>query len=139
MLKNSYFKSGILLLAFTLVLPLAACKRQAPLRNWVDMPVVGAKNGPVAKEKVKEVILEACKNRGWAAREVSPGLIRAELNARQKHSATIEIPYSGASYSIIYKDSFNLRYNPATQTIHNQYNNWVINLRRDIDIRLAQK
>jgi hypothetical protein len=132
------FKFGLPLLVFLLLPLLAACVRQAQINNFVNLPVAGANSGPLAPDKVKSVILEACKNRGWVAREIAPGLISASLTARS-HSAQIEIPYSGSSYSIIYKNSANLKYNAEKQTIHNQYNNWVIYLRQDIDVALAQR
>jgi hypothetical protein len=107
MSKKHLSKYWIPLLAFLLALPLGACVRQAQINNFVDLPVAGANSGPLASDQVKSVILGACKNRGWVARETSPGLISASLTARS-HSAQIEIPVSGSSYSIIYKNSANL-------------------------------
>ena len=137
MLKNNFFKPGILLLALFLVLPLAAC-RQAHLSNFFDLPVTGVRSGSLTKEQVKSVILAACKARGWAAGETEPGLISATFTSRV-HTAQIEIPYTSAKYSIIYKNSNNLKYNAQKQTIHKWYNKWVSDLRREIDDGLARK
>ena len=132
MSKKNFFKIWLPLLVVFLALPLAAC-RQAPISNLVNMPV----SGVTKSDQVKKVILEACKKRGWVAREISPGLISATLEARQ-HRAQVEIPYNGTKYSIIYKDSQNLKYNASKNTIHRQYNNWVDYLRKDIEVGLAQ-
>jgi hypothetical protein len=138
MSKNHVLKPWIPLLVLALILPLAACRRQAPISNVIDMPVSGARSGSLTKEKAKEVILAACRKFGWAAREIEPGLIRADYAARS-HTATIEIPFSSTRYSIIYKHSTNLKYNAQRQTIHNQYNHWISNLRQEIDTNMAYK
>ena len=136
MSKKSFLKIGILLLVLSLALPLAAC-RQRQLTNLVDMPVAGSRNNTLAPAQVRKVILDACARRGWVAREISPGLISAKIEARS-HMAQVEIPYSGTSFSIIYKNSSNLKYDASKNTIHNQYNNWVDYLRKDIEVGLAQ-
>jgi hypothetical protein len=138
MSKKFFFQLWFLLLVFLLVFPLAACVRQSSLVNVYDAPVTWTGGSSPATAKVKNAILAACMSRGWEAREVRPGLISASLSARGKHTAVVEIPFSGTSYSIIYKDSVNLRYNAAKQTIHSQYNTWIHNLRHDINVRLAQ-
>jgi len=133
--KSNFFKPWIPLLALVLVLPLAACKKSY-VNNFSDVPVV-ASRGSLTKDKVKAVILTACVTRGWVAREIEPGLISATITAK-KHSAQVEIPYTATRYSIIYKNSVNLSYNPQNQSIHSRYNRWVSNLKRDIDVGLAR-
>ena len=126
------------LLVLLLVFPLAACKRQAaPINNVIDWPLT--RGEALATTKVKTAILAACAERGWVAREVRPGLISAALSTdRNKHSAQIEIPYSGTNYSIIYKHSENLNYDANRQTIHNRYNAWVKYLRQSIEAQLVK-
>ena len=133
--KKIFFKPGLLLLALVMVLPLAACKKSY-VNNFNDVSVA-ASSGSLTKDKVKGVILASCANRGWVAREIEPGLISATITAK-KHSAQVEIPYTGARYSIIYKNSVNLSYNPQNQSIHSRYNRWVNNLKHDIDVGLAR-
>jgi hypothetical protein len=76
-------------------------------------------------EKVEKAILSASRKRGWSPRAIKPGLIEARITVRS-HRATIEIPYSKNSYSIIYKDSYNLNFKNGT--IHRNYNGWVTKL-----------
>jgi hypothetical protein len=130
------FKPWLPLLLLVLAMPLVSC-RQAPLKNLVNHPVAGARNDALAASQVRTVILEACRQRGWVAREISPGLISATIQKR-KHRAQVEIPYTGTSFSIIYKDSTNLNYHAGKHSIHNQYNNWVDYLRQDIESGLAR-
>ena len=136
MSKKNFFKIWLPLLVFILALPLVAC-RQHQVQNLVDLPVAGSRNSAVASSQVRKVILDACKKRGWVAREISPGRISASIETR-KHMAQIEIPYSGTRYSIIYQNSRNLKYDASKNTIHNQYNNWIDYLRKDIEVGLAQ-
>lgn len=138
MSSHRLLKFGAPLLALLLAWPLAGCMRQAPLKNLLNQPVTGAAGGGLSSDQVKRAILAACQKREWVARELSPGVISATLDVRNKHSAQVEIPYTGASYSINYKNSSGLKYNAQNGTIHNQYNNWVLYLRQDIDAALAQ-
>lgn len=143
MSKSVFFKYGLPLLALALFPPLAACKT-GYVNNFFDLPVP-AGSGAQTKDKIKGVILVACLGRGWVAQEIQPGLIRATMTVpcmhhctAATHSAQIEIPFTGARYSIIYKNSANLNYDPQKQIIHKQYNKWVNNLRQDIDVGLAR-
>ena len=136
MSKKSFLNIGIPFLILFLALPLAAC-RQRQVANLYDLPAAGARNNALAQTQVRKVILDACQKRNWVAREISPGLISATIETRN-HMAQIEIPFSGTRYSIIYKNSRNLKYNSSKNTIHNQYNNWIDYLRKDIEVGLAQ-
>ena len=127
----------LLSLALSLTLGLTACMRQAALQNPANLPVMSASGKALKPAQVRQAILDACREKGWIARELTPGVISASLAVRA-HNAEVEIPYSGTNYSILYKHSSNLDYNAADRTIHNQYNNWVDYLRRSIDARIAE-
>jgi len=133
-------KQGFIILSLVLLLSvfcLSGCMRQAPLQNPSNLPVYGATGKSLSEAQVKQAILKGAREKGWVAREMGPGLIVASLAVRS-HLAEVEIPYSGSSYSIIYKRSQNLDYKPQDNSIHNQYNNWVDYLRRAIDAQLAE-
>ncbi len=92
---------------------------------------------PTASEaQVKAAILEAGASLGWSMKAKRPGLIIGILSLRS-HMAEVEIPYSRTSYSILYKSSSNLDYDPTKRTIHSNYNGWVQNLDGAIRARLA--
>lgn len=118
-------------LAALLVATLAGC-RTAPIKN-VDKATVppGA-----TQEQVQKAILEAGASLGWQMKVKEPGLIVGVL-ALRTHLAEVEIPFSAKSYSIRYKSSSNLDYNPADKTIHTNYNGWIQNLDGAIRARLS--
>lgn len=118
------------------LLLLAACKT-APVYNVSSEPVNSVSGQPaLSVEQVENVIIGAAIKRGWKPRVVNTGLIEARLDLRQ-HTAVINISYSPTSYSIQYVDSQNLHYRNGE--IHRNYNNWITNLSRDIQLGLWQE
>lgn len=114
----------------------AACKT-APVYNVSSEPVNSVSAQPaLSVEQVENVIIGAAIKRGWKPRVVNSGLIEARLDLRQ-HMAVINISYSPTSYSIQYVDSQNLHY--SNGEIHRNYNNWITNLSRDIQLGLWQE
>ncbi len=85
--------------------------------------------------------------------DVEPGLIRCELNYKTEHKAWGDIPYTAEGYSILYKNSENLRYQPPSQpdpdnisgyadkleTISGHYNNWIQALNANIQQELRHQ
>ena len=61
---------------------------------------------------------------------------RYALNVRS-HQAVVSIPYTAKAYSILYKDSSNLKYDEAAQTIHENYASWIQRLDGAIRSRLS--
>jgi len=87
-------------------------------------------------EEIQAVILESCLSRDWTPRLEGDGSITATIDVRGKHSATVRIPFSSDSYSILYVSSENLDYNPKRESIHRNYNGWVVKLSQTISYRL---
>ena len=56
------------------------------------------------------------------------------LNVRS-HQDQVLIPYTTKTYSILYKDSSNLRYHPEKRTIHVNYAKWIERLDNEIKAR----
>jgi hypothetical protein len=65
-----------------------------------------------------------------------PGEIIGTLNIRS-HQAVVSIPFTTKTYSILYKDSSNLKYNAEKQTIHENYTGWIQRLDGAIRSRLT--
>jgi uncharacterized lipoprotein NlpE involved in copper resistance len=125
----------IITLAIAVVtLALAGCPHQAPVYNVNNATVVTNVNN-VSSEQVRQAIIRAGGGLGWIITEVGPGELEGTLNLRS-HTAKVSIPYSTKSYSIIYKDSVDLDYNG--ETIHSNYNGWVQNLQKAIQVQLTQ-
>ena len=94
-----------------------------------------ALEGRIAK-KVTKAIVEAGTGLKWSMAVVKPGQIVGTLFIRS-HTAVVDIPYNTKTYSIIYKDSTNLKYNADKQTIHENYRGWIQNLDNAIKGRLS--
>ena len=109
-----------------------------PIMKLDNYPVSSLSDGsPQSQEAVKRAILRACSQRGWTARLVNSGLIEANILVRT-HRATVEIPFTASSYSIVYKNSSNLNYKKGGK-IHRNYNRWVSNLANSIQQELGVK
>ena len=67
---------------------------------------------------------------------LEPGNIRATLHNRS-HMAAVDITYNTKTYTITYKDSANLKYNPEDNTIHPAYKKWIQYLDNAIKGKLA--
>lgn len=118
------------------LLLLAACKT-VPVYNVTNEPVNNVSvETNLTLDQVEKVIVGAAIKRGWKPRVVNSGLIEARLDLRQ-HSAIVNIAFTSSAYSINYVDSQNLHYNNGK--IHRNYNNWVTNLSRDIQLGLWQE
>jgi hypothetical protein len=102
----------------------------AQVLNYEDQPITAS----LTAAEVKKGIMKAGAGRGWKMKESGPGELTAMIHVRT-HTATITISYSAKSYSIMYKDSTNLKYKNGK--IHRNYNNWVKFLKDDIDLELS--
>lgn len=118
-----------LFVAFAIIGTLAGCARTAPVQQVHSTVSAGH-----TADQVKTAILKAGHKREWIMSENGPGVIKARLQARD-HSAEVKITYSATSYSINYENSRNL--NAENGKIHNNYNRWVNNLDRDIQLNLS--
>jgi len=83
---------------------------------------------------VKTAIIKAGLSLGWGMKPVKPGVIIGTIYVRD-HMAKVQITYNLKNYSILYKDSANLKYDGTT--IHKNYNSWVVNLERRINSHLS--
>lgn len=127
-MKNLLAKFFIL---FAAVGVIAGC-RTAPVYNVEQQSIVTTVQN-VKTDDVRKAIIRAGASLGWQMRDVKPGHIVGTLNLR-KHMAKVDIKYSTKSYSILYKDSQNLKYDGSS--IHKNYNGWIQNLQRNIDVQL---
>jgi hypothetical protein len=125
-------KTAKLLLGLVVVSVLAACMRTAPIYSVSDTPVVANKPDPTMDD-VRKAIIRAGASLGWQMAESKPGLIVGTLNLRE-HQAVVDVSYTPKTYSINYNNSANLDYDG--QTIHKNYNGWIMNLDRAIRAQL---
>jgi hypothetical protein len=107
------------------------------------IPVQNVENAPINASStnydlsdVTNAIKRAGIGLGWQMKEQTPGHIIGTLHLRN-HTAIVDITYTLDDYSINYKDSTNLKYNPSNNTIHKNYNGWIQNLTNAIDVQLV--
>ncbi len=120
------------LLTLLLTVTLAACTTAA-LQNVNSAKYgVSATDSQRTLSQYETAIIRAGADRGWVFQRIAPGHLEGTIDVRDRHRATVDIYFDTEEFSIIYKDSDNLNYDAAGNTIHRNYNNWVNNLEQDI-------
>jgi hypothetical protein len=93
------------------------------------VPVVDFKNIPVATgdaarklsaDQVRQAIMTAAAAERWDITPVREGVLLATYRKGDKHRIDVEISYDAQSYSVVYKDSYNMRYTPE-ETLASPY------------------
>ena len=110
--------------------------RTATVYNVKDAPLVAATNKKLTTDDVQQAIIRAGASLGWIIKPVSPGVLEGILDVR-KHRAVVTISFDLEKYSILYKDSENLKYDETDLSIHGNYNKWVRNLDNKIRVQLS--
>tara|TARA_R110002072_G_scaffold9769_3_gene46882 strand:+ start:280 stop:705 length:426 start_codon:yes stop_codon:yes gene_type:complete len=130
-------RTSRLLLTFAVAatLGLAGCRATVPVNNIVNTSYgsaayADAKN--LTLTDYEKAIVRATTYRNWVAKPLAPGHIEASNLIRNKHKVVVDILFDTETFSIKYKDSTHLAWNPTTQTIHPNYNSWVRLLEADI-------
>ena len=120
----------IVLAAAMALFAVGGCRSVAPVEQVNDAPFFAAsKNADL--NQITQKILEIGKHRKFGMKVIAPGHIEA-LYAKREVRAVMDIKYTTEHFSITYKDSSNLKYNSATNTISSHYNKWVNTLKVDI-------
>lgn len=126
-------------LVLVTALVLAGCRSAAiynPQGVAFAEPAV-AVTTPLTLDDYKRAIIRGGAKRGWTFEDAGPGHLVGNLAVRGKHFATVDVAYDTQTFSITYKSSQNLKYDPTTQTIHQNYNSWVSNLQNDIQSEIT--
>jgi hypothetical protein len=115
---------------------LIGCRAGGQVYEVKDAPVQTATGKELTSEQVQKAIMDAGIKQTWIMTVVKPGEILGEYNV-QSHQIHVSIPYTAKHYSILYKDSSNLRYDPVKRTIHINYAKWIERLDNEIKARLS--
>ncbi len=127
--------SGMIVACMVLAV-MVACRGGGQLYQVKDAPVQTATGKEPSLEEVQKAIIQAGAGLGWTMAVVKPGEILGTLNVRS-HQAVVTIPFTTKTYSILYKDSSNLKYDADKQTIHENYTGWIQRLDGAIRSRLT--
>jgi hypothetical protein len=119
-----------------IVIGMIGCRGGGQVYQVKDAPVQTASGKELTMDEVRKEIIAAGVAAGWQMIATKPGEIVGTLNIRS-HQAVVSIPYTNKTYSILYKDSTNLKYDASAQTIHENYAGWIQRLDGAIRTRLA--
>lgn len=114
---------------------LSACQTPQSIQNIDGAAVTPSTAKSLSAAQVRASIIAAGTSLGWKVVDAGSGRLEATLNLRT-HTAVVDIPYSGSSYSIKHKRTEGL--NESGGTIHRNYNNWVNNLDKAIRTEIAR-
>ncbi len=91
----------------------------------------------MSTHKIARAIRDGANRKGWNIRKVRNGLMVASILVRNKYFVAVNINYNAYGYKISYKNSRNMKYNPADNSIHPSYNKWVRLLQENINYELS--
>ena len=128
--KPGWLTIGLILIALT------GCRAGGQVYEVKDAPIQTASGKPLSLAQIEKAMIDAGIKQTWIMTPVKPGEIVGEYNV-QSHQIHVTIPYTTKNYSILYKDSSNLRYDPAKRTIHVNYQKWIERLDNEIKARLS--
>ncbi|MDH4236909.1 MAG: hypothetical protein OEV17_06645 [Nitrospira sp.] len=126
----------VALVLCVLFVAMMGCRGGGQIYNVKDAPITTATGRTPSLEQMQKAIITAGVGLGWQMSVVKPGEIIGTLNLRS-HQAVVSITFTTKRYSITYKDSKNLKYDAATQTIHENYLAWIQRLDGAIRTRLT--
>jgi len=129
-------KPQALLLAGLVLIMLVGC-RTGSILDIRDAGIPASANQTMTMDDTAKGIMAAGAKQGWTMAVQTQGHIVATLVLR-RHTAAVDIFYSTSSYSILYKDSSNLKYDATRKTIHANYTSWIQNLHDAIQKELGR-
>lgn len=99
------------------------------------MPVDGSVPPNTDVKKVESAISKGAMEKGWVPKTLGGNIMELTLMARE-HRVVVDVKYSATNYIISYKDSTNMHYDPARNSIHPKYGKWLANLKQSIERNL---
>ena len=131
-------------LLFVLVMAVsgtAAARATEPVLSVSEVPLFSAGGKSLSSSQVKQAIHKAAESKKWTLVDQADGRMLGSLSWRNGyHSISVEIVYSGKNFSILYKDSQNMKYEvlDGVAMIHPYYNKYVTALNDAIMAELAR-
>ena len=122
-------------IALVAALALAGCRALVPVEDVDNAPYSLAaytQAQPLTMYEYEQAIVRAGAKRNWVFEQVGPGHLVGTTVVRGKHTAVVDVFFDTETFSIHYKDSQNLKWDPERRKIHPNYNAWVDLLKSDI-------
>ena len=134
-MKNRVLTHGIFLMVVMVLF--VGCKG-IPIFNVTEANINTVSGNEPTLEDVTRAIVSAStgSHPAWNMQIIKPGHIVATLHVRS-HMAAVDIEYTTKGYSITYKESSNLKYDPTDETIHERYNLWIQRLDSNIRAKVS--
>lgn len=110
------------LLALPLVAMFVMIGCVAPLKNITESAITTGSEKSATIKVLGEAVVKAGGSLGWRMQRIKPGHIVGTLFLRS-HMAAVDITFNEDTYSIMYKNSSNLKYDG--EKIHRNYNGWI--------------
>ncbi len=122
--------------------PAAYARSTVPIVPHDDMTVTTGSGRTPADEEVRQAIVAAAATTKypWTVSTSEAGALVATTVVRDKHTVSVNVKYSGARYSVSYRDSANMKYevDDGVAKIHPFYNTWVQELIDAINAELKK-
>jgi hypothetical protein len=137
-MRKVKFAIPLMLLA---AIAVAGCRATVPVDNIENSPYGAtsyADTKQLTLDDYERAIIIAGSERNWVFEKVGPGHLVGTNVVRGKHTAVVEVIFTTTEFSISYKDSKNLEYDPAKNTIHPNYNSWIELLKGDIQSEIQK-
>ncbi|MBS1197762.1 MAG: hypothetical protein H6R18_1547 [Proteobacteria bacterium] len=107
---------GLVFICLSLVGTNAYAQRSSePIINYENISVITESGKPTTDANIKAAITRAAENLNWKISDAGAGKLLGTLVVNGKHTVTVTIPYSQSAFSILYKDSINMKYNPSME------------------------
>ena len=103
---------------------------ETPIPIYTETSSITTKS--LSASKVAQAISTCSAGRGWKFSKAGSGKMVGQLTVRGKHYVEVGVEYSAKAYKITYRDSKNMKYDVANNTIHRRYNSWLENLDNDV-------
>lgn len=109
---------------------LSGCSNIQPVESFNNQPIPSG----LSNTDIENAIRTAGIKCHWIVTVENPNLIRGDLHF-EKYYVHIDIPHDNRSYSILYRESTNLKYKNGE--IRGGYNKCVEKLNRNIQVQLS--
>lgn len=132
--------SLLCLLSITLAPAAVAARSAVPIVEHENVAAMTPGGQPASADQIRRAFMAGGARRNWTFTEEGPSKLVGRLNVRT-HQISVDIPISDGKFSILYKDSVNMKFGTedGKKVIHPQYNTWVNNLLADVRTELARQ